>query len=669
MLALPGVAMIGAPALAATAQFAPRGWSDDPFFGKPTIDKDEWRGEGRARHRYVHGQFEGTDTRFAIALPEAAVYQGRFVQFLQGGLGGNELTGYGRGSHNLAFAQGGYYVESNQGHIGNDMSGLRGDGTIRDWRASAQTARFARTLSEAMYGRPPQHGYVMGGSGGGMRSIDCIEHEPEIWAGAVPFMINREGLTAFDWSLTAWASVMLQASLPAVARASLEGIDPLTVLKTDAERSALTTLYRAGFPRRAEDQLGPNPLWILGMQMAVAQDPRYFVDFWQVAGFEGKDGAPEIKALTVDAAVEVEAVLTGDDLAGLAATDPDAEITGAAMRAGFVGKAPAGIRIKGDVPLNRLLGSSLVFETGEAKGRRILCTGAVGGALTSTLDAKGFAGIQPGDKLTINNRVLLAFLFFHRHVVDPRYPGMQQFFEGGKPRYLQRQIDFDRFVVPRATFRGKMILLQHLVDREALPTCAEPFIQGVHKNLGAKADDQFRVWWMDNAQHGVPQDARNRYIDYRGADSQALADVIAWVEQGKAPPQSTRYHFDEMNQVVVPAGAAARRGVQPTIQFTANGAASANAKVGEAVKLQARIDAPPGAGKVVAVAFDFDGSGNFAASHEMPGPAKASYTAQTSHVFDKPGRYAVSVRAESERQGRRDGYLVQNLARVLVIVA
>ena len=53
----------------------------------------------------------------------------------------------------------------------------------------------------------------------------------------------------------------------------------------------------------------------------------------------------------------------------------------------------------------------------------------------------------------------------------------------------------------------------------------------------------------------------------------------------------------------------------------------------------------------------------------MPGPAKASYTAQTSRIFDKPGRYVVSVRAESERQGRRDGYLVQNLARVLVIVA
>ncbi len=34
----------------------------DDFFGKAVIEKDEWS-EQPLRHRFVHGQFEGTDTQ------------------------------------------------------------------------------------------------------------------------------------------------------------------------------------------------------------------------------------------------------------------------------------------------------------------------------------------------------------------------------------------------------------------------------------------------------------------------------------------------------------------------------------------------------------------------------------------------------------------------------
>jgi len=653
---------------AMAAEATPLGWSDDPFFGKPVIDHDEWRTTSQ-RFRYVHGSFEGTGTRFALAFPEPAAFKGRFLQFLQGGLGGSEFIGVGRSSHLMAFSHGAYYVESNQGHVGNDMSGLRGDQSILEWRASAQAARFARTLAQAMYGRPADHGYLIGGSGGGMRSIDCIEHESDIWQGAVPFMINRDGLTAFDWSLAAWTSVTLQERLPAMAKATLENVDPMTVLRTDAERQALRSLLLAGYPRRAVDQLGPNPLWILGMQMMQGVDRKYVDTFWSTPGYEGKDGAPEVRALTIRADVEVNEVLSGEQIQAAFAGDPDAEITGAAMRAQFAGKAPAAVRIKGDVPMNRLLGAALHVTTGAAQGRQVLCTGLVGGALTATLDPKGFADVKPGDRLAIDNRALLAFLYLHRHAVDRRYVGMRQFFDGAKPRYAQLAVNFDALRVPKSNFRGKMILLQHLTDREALPTCAEPFIQGLHRNMGPKAEDSFRVWWMDNAQHGVPEDARTRYIDFRGADAQALADVIAWVEAGTAPPLSTRYRFDEMTEVVVSPHAAERGGIQPTIAFTANGAGMARAKVGEAVTLAAHIDAPPGTGKIVAVAFDFDSSGAFASPHEVAGAPQASYVAQTRHAFDKPGRHVVAVRAHSERQGRKDGFVVENLARVVVEVA
>ena len=42
----------------------------DEFFGAAWIDVDEWR-EIPAPHRYVHGGFEGTDTRFSFYFPPA----------------------------------------------------------------------------------------------------------------------------------------------------------------------------------------------------------------------------------------------------------------------------------------------------------------------------------------------------------------------------------------------------------------------------------------------------------------------------------------------------------------------------------------------------------------------------------------------------------------------
>ncbi|MDZ4761732.1 MAG: tannase/feruloyl esterase family alpha/beta hydrolase [Alphaproteobacteria bacterium] len=666
-LALMSSAAIVGPGLSTATAQATRDWSDDPFFGEPEIDTDEWRTKP-TRHRYIHGRFAGTGTRFAIALPEAPVYSGRFMQFLQGGLGGNELTGYGRESHQIAFDQGAYYVESNQGHVGNDMSGLAGDMTILEWRASAQTARFARSLAQAMYGAAPHHGYIMGGSGGGMCSIDCIENAPDIWNGAVPFMINRAGLMPFNWSLTAWASVILEQKLPALSQAARTGADPFSVVTTADERSALDALYRSGFPRRAEDQLGPNPLWILGMQTAIAADARYFLDFWTEPGYEGKDATPEVKALTLDFQTEVQAVLTGDEVAASFQADPDSEITGA-MRSGFGGKGPAAIRIKGDVPATRLLGSSLQFETGAAAGQRIMCTGSIAGALAANLDARGFADVRPGDRLRVTNRNLLAYMFFHRHAVDQRHIGMQQFFDGGKPRHVQRKIDFNAFRTPKAKFRGKMILLQHLLDRDAFPTSVDLYARGVRENLGAAADDSFRLWWTDNAQHGVPADARTRYIDYRDICSQAFADVIVWVENGKEPPASTQYAFDETSQVVMPARASDRLGVQPTIAFTVNGQSSAKLELGATAKLRASVQAPPGAGRIVLIAYDFDGSGNFATPHAIAGAPAVSYVAETVHVFDKPGEHVITIKVASERTGNSKGYLVQNIARVTVTVA
>ena len=56
--------------------------ADDGMFAKPFIDVDEIRSDGNVRYRYVHGGFNGTDTRFSFHFPENVAWQGRFFQYI-----------------------------------------------------------------------------------------------------------------------------------------------------------------------------------------------------------------------------------------------------------------------------------------------------------------------------------------------------------------------------------------------------------------------------------------------------------------------------------------------------------------------------------------------------------------------------------------------------------
>src|SRR5262249_33959404 len=157
-----------------------------PYFARAYVDIDESRAHP-LQHRYVHGGFKGTDTRFSFYFPPAGQWKGRFLHMLEGGMGGDEnslSTGLmsaiaiGHPAFTLAFEDvGAYLVESNQGHLGNDMSGVQvsGEEGILEHRASAASAEYARELAAEMYGRAPHHGYVWGGSGGGHRTVVCFE--------------------------------------------------------------------------------------------------------------------------------------------------------------------------------------------------------------------------------------------------------------------------------------------------------------------------------------------------------------------------------------------------------------------------------------------------------------------------------------------------------------
>lgn len=619
----------------------------DPFFGPARVDADEWRDAPR-RHRYAHGAFEGTDTRFSLYLPEASVYDGRFMQFLQGGMGGSEHIAVGFGGMDVAFGNGGYLVESNQGHIGNDLSGLRGEQTVLAFRASAQSARFARDLAADMYGRAPHHGYVFGGSGGAMRSISCLEAAADVYDGAVPFMVNHGTLFNYNWSVMAAAEPVLREKLGLIADATDAGGsgDPFAVLDTGAQRDALTMLYRAGFPRGGEHLIGQIPLWVLSMQVLQRADPSYFEDFWRVRGYAGADG----DAVPTSIQARVVKVVDAGDVPGFGVPSDDInlnslsrggaervagvvlDLAGTARSAGWVGRS-------GD-PAS-LLGSRMRFKS----GRELWCTGAVGDVNVAVLDPVGFQGVQPGDVVEVDDRDFLAFVHFHRHLVSDRYPTMRQFVVDGSPLYPQRDVPIDdRRALGTGRFRGKMILLQHAHDRECWPSCGDVYARLV----GEDSDDRFRLWWVENASHFVPiaRAGRTRLVNYGGYYARAVRDVVAWVEDGTEPLPSTPYELTADGRLLV-RGAG---GIQPQITLTPR----VETTPGEAVRLEATVS-----GDVTHAEWDLDGSGRFA----TPGLS-------TEARFDRPGTHMVTLRVSDEEPGDGAPNLRRrsNLARTRVVV-
>src|SRR3954451_20199490 len=160
----------------------------DSFFGAPFVDTDEDRSDP-VPHRYVHGGFEGTTTLFAIWFPPATQYEGRLFQPLEGANAGHEDVfagplGANLGGLEMTFRLGGYMIESNMGHIGDVMDPKAGDDpTIYGWREGAQSGRFSKYAAAQIYGQPPHHSYVWGGSGGARRSPLCLAYAPDVWDG------------------------------------------------------------------------------------------------------------------------------------------------------------------------------------------------------------------------------------------------------------------------------------------------------------------------------------------------------------------------------------------------------------------------------------------------------------------------------------------------------
>jgi hypothetical protein len=280
-------------------------------------------------------------------------------------------------------------------------------------------------------------------------------------------------------------------------------------------------------------------------------------------------------------------------------------------------------------------------------------------------------GLQPGDEVTVDNRDFLAYCHLGRHLAFHAL-SFQQYEVSGAPVFPARQRIGSLLPPYRARFAGKMILVQHLLDRPCWPTVAVQYQRDAAANFGDSLDDHFRLWWSDKAMHGpaTPELGNTtRAIDYTGIISQALRDVMAWVEDDVAPASSYRYEFVD-GQVRVDPDIAVRGGIQPVVRAAADGSARTEVQVGAPVTLTVEAAAPPGTGTIVDVAWDLDGSGTWPVILDGIDGTQAAITRSITHIYDKPGTYFATARIRTRRDGDTAARTerIENLASVRVIV-
>ncbi len=662
----------------------------DAMFDEPYTDTDEWR-DRPVRHRYVHGGFAGTDTRFSVYLPPPERYGGRFFQHItpvpdSEHLAQQRLDGP-EDKIGFAIASGAYFLETNGGGTQVALGPDGGDATIAAYRANAAAAQHSRVVAAEMYGEHRPYGYAYGGSGGAYRTVGSMQNTDGVWDGVVPYVLGSPMAIPNMFTVRMHAMRVLRDVLDDIVDAyEPGGGDPYATLD-DRQRAAFDEVTRMGFPPPSwfgHRTMGQHAFPVLFGAIRMV-DPDYFRDFWTEPGYLGADDPEALREDRVEHTTTVAAVLSAADAtaAGLTIDRIPGQARGGVDTAfhalsGDGDDRPVALRLAA-VPDGDLATADLVVEASDGTVRRFLVREVAGDAVT-VHDAKGLGAVSVGDAVTIDNADLLAVQTYHRHQVPgPEYPVWDQFRDAhGEPRYPQRPMllgplftEAASGALPTGELKGKMILVEALWDREAVPWHADWYRSRVLEHLGDDLDDRFRLWYVDRALHGDDEEQEDptRTVPYLGVLHQALRDLAAWVEDDVVPPASTRYEVDD-GQVVVPDAAADRLGVQPTVHLTVDGDEVAHGRTGQPVTLVATAEAPPGTGTIVGLAWDFDGSGGLAVHESVSGDDERVVIERT-HTFEAPGTHFVTVRATSHRDGGVDAAFarIHDLARVRVVVA
>ncbi|KAH7024104.1 hypothetical protein EDB80DRAFT_745760 [Ilyonectria destructans] len=629
----------------------------DPMYNSAILDK-QTEETSPVPHRKVSGHFNGTNVDFNIYLPKQG-WDGRFFQLvypLQNSSADSREIGFGADS-------GGYTVRV-AGGVG--------------YRADAAVSKLSKAIARDYYRSPRRQisGYVYGGSGGSLTTIGAIENTFGVWDGAVALIQAVPVSNPNNFAIRAFGGLLLEGAKDKLIDAVRPGGsgDPTKFLNA-VQRAAWEEVTELGIPVKAwEDFEGVgqdrtnlwNSLRTLVTPIIKAQDPTYGEDFWTKPGYLGTERSA-LGNFFRKALFEYDATVQQVNVG------PDNVPTQITLDT-----------VPGTPPHH---GLEFTIRSSDGKGSLGSFTARLDKASkTASIFAENnatlLATLTKGTKLSVSNRFNLAVHSYHRHQVPTRsgfygYDYLRT--ASGEPKYPQRDV----LIAPSLTrsasgggthtgnFSGKVMVMDNLKDFDAFPWHADWYKSEVQKSLGDRFEDNYRLYYSDNADHfmgPVLKPQNTRVVDFTNLYEQHLRDLSAWVEKGRAPPKPTKYTVNG-GQVSVPRTAAQRLGIQPVVELTAKNSARVHVKVGASVTLKAHIEVPPNTGSVVAVEWDFDGVGDFAKMDF--GTARGTMDVKVKHAYQMAGTYYPAVRVYTHRKGgTKSPYATPvNLGRMRVIVS
>ncbi len=557
------------------------------------------------------------------------------------------------------------------------------------YRVDAAAAKLSRAYAGKLYGSTAHiYGYIYGISGGSVQTMGAVEGTAGVWDGGMPISIATDGLSlhSFMWD-GLYALAIPQAQRAMIAQAVRTGstADIHAGLNVE-QRAVLDELLNAGFARRALK----NGMFLLDMAFFTSGglatiDPTYEEDFWSMPGYEGVNPPNYLTAAKVDGFATITAINHDAQNVPRSITFDPATLPAL----GSIGTT--GLRFYVYAPDGKT--RTVEATTGTLYGT------LTGSTLTLSLPEKNpspFSVPKPpndpdllnaltvGGKIRINNRYLLALLFYPRHdIVTNGNPAYKQYLNAdGTPKYPQRPVagwmqnslGTQGGGLETGKIRFKTFVMENLLDPMSYPYTASFYHSQIVNALGKdRAEQMVRIYYNDNANHGdletVRGDEAAYVVPFGGILNQALLDLAAWAEKGVPPHPSTRYSVDSHNQVGVPSDPAERRGIQPVVTLSVNGTDHAAVAVNQLVTLTGKIEVPPKTGKVVQYDWYLGGS---PVSYEAPTvlPVPKPLVNVTRRIrFEKPGIYNVTLRATSQRSGvPRAKVGTQNLACVQIVV-
>ena len=597
----------------------------------------------------VRGYFEGTASRFAVYLPPAEQWQGRFFQYTY------PLTDENAADETILFGvnSGGYTVQA---------SGSSG------YRHAAAAAKVSREIAASYYGDDGRHiyGYLYGPSGGSFQTVGAVENTTGVWDGFVPTVMGTPVSIPNNFFIRAMGRLVLGDVRQQISDAVLNGSDPYAGLN-DAQTLMLEEMTALGVQLEGWE----DPDYLLGysfddgllgyVTMVKRMDPTYADDFWNESGYLGTEDSPlgeVVRAALVDTTLSVTAV-----------EHDDAGSPAALMAEGF----PAGALDEG---LDMQVLDNDGAPVGELVGTLDATTGRI--HLNEGSDAAALAALVEGTQIAADNRWSIAARSYYRHQLPPQEEGFtvyNRFYDdAGEPLYPQRQSRIAGMMASSISggatysglFQGKVILVSNLQDVDAYTWHAPWYVERVRSAQGdAGVDERLRIYVNENADHlegPVTGEKSTRIVSYDPMVQRALRELVAWVEEGVEPASSTSYTVAG-GQVVLPSTAAERAGVQPVVTLAVD---TTTAEVGQPVRFEVSADMPASAGEVVRIDWEFTGTGDYVEAMQT---SEETVRAGVEHVFAEPGAYWVTVRATSAAADNSDSFAqVQNLARVRVVV-